>query len=680
MNKINNLRPSAAQKQIQQAAQSEAGQAAKSASPNGPAPDGPGELHTVVAGDTLWGIAAENLGAGNRWPELAKLNPQIADPNKIWPGDQVRLPPSTKKLSETELLDKTAQADNPDQVQNFSHKNEQAQVVAKKKTGTLSLLQTLKKTAPSDDSKSHKADAAKQAKPAVATGTTTGAKEAPDASVLSAIDTLKKSPLPISGEAMQALIRDGAGDFDGQAAGTEFRQLKRFVGNNKSKLSPEAKSVWNVYEKTAQTAQKKGLEGIPDRQWQKMLGKMDQVKTAEVSGPEAKQPQMDVSSEFNWGDVPVDARSPELQQALMAMQGQAQKIADNPLVQDMMQQQQAMAMQAAGYPSGLRPETAALAQGMGMQPPLSFEDVLFLLQMQYAANKERDVMNQMNALAQGGGAQNSAQSAGARSGGASQGGVSQGGVSQVSPALAAQQAQQTQALAQQQGAQTMSPELQAQLAAQQAQGQQSLAQGSASLPAASQAQIQQSMANLQQAIAAFEGQGSQGGEMITLNEMQQLIQISQSLPPELQQAVKAQAYQSAITEGGLSPEAFQALMGYVNAETGGASAQSPVGNTAATGPGMAAQQAAYNPMAAPGKAAEQAAYNPANDVVGLHKAMRGFGTDEEAIYRILQDKTPAQRQAIMTSYKALYQRDLATELRSELSFGEEDKALKLLFG
>lgn len=47
---------------------------------------------TVKPGDTLSGIAKDKLGDGNRWPEIAKNNPQIKNPDLIYPGDKVKLP------------------------------------------------------------------------------------------------------------------------------------------------------------------------------------------------------------------------------------------------------------------------------------------------------------------------------------------------------------------------------------------------------------------------------------------------------------------------------------------------------------------------------------------------------------------------------------------------------------
>ena len=47
---------------------------------------------TVQRGDSLWKLAERFLGDGQRWPELAKINPQLANPSLIHPGDPIHLP------------------------------------------------------------------------------------------------------------------------------------------------------------------------------------------------------------------------------------------------------------------------------------------------------------------------------------------------------------------------------------------------------------------------------------------------------------------------------------------------------------------------------------------------------------------------------------------------------------
>jgi nucleoid-associated protein YgaU len=50
--------------------------------------------HTICVkpGDSLWKLAAQNLGRGNRWHELLAVNPSIADPSRIRAGAHLVLP------------------------------------------------------------------------------------------------------------------------------------------------------------------------------------------------------------------------------------------------------------------------------------------------------------------------------------------------------------------------------------------------------------------------------------------------------------------------------------------------------------------------------------------------------------------------------------------------------------
>lgn len=47
--------------------------------------------YTVVAGDTLWDISGKYLREPWKWPELWQANPQIENPNLIYPGDSLSL-------------------------------------------------------------------------------------------------------------------------------------------------------------------------------------------------------------------------------------------------------------------------------------------------------------------------------------------------------------------------------------------------------------------------------------------------------------------------------------------------------------------------------------------------------------------------------------------------------------
>ena len=55
---------------------------------------GEGEpVHVVQTGETLWRIAADELGDPHRWPEIYRANrDQIADPAVIFPGQRLRIP------------------------------------------------------------------------------------------------------------------------------------------------------------------------------------------------------------------------------------------------------------------------------------------------------------------------------------------------------------------------------------------------------------------------------------------------------------------------------------------------------------------------------------------------------------------------------------------------------------
>jgi hypothetical protein len=62
--------------------------------PGTAAPAGPtiaGESYTVQRGDTLWDLSARFLRDPYAWPRIWEVNPEIANPHRIYPGDTLRL-------------------------------------------------------------------------------------------------------------------------------------------------------------------------------------------------------------------------------------------------------------------------------------------------------------------------------------------------------------------------------------------------------------------------------------------------------------------------------------------------------------------------------------------------------------------------------------------------------------
>lgn len=60
----------------------------------GAAPPAPAQqVHTVVGGDTLWGISARYYGDGTQWPRVFDANrDKIEDPHWIFPGQEFVIP------------------------------------------------------------------------------------------------------------------------------------------------------------------------------------------------------------------------------------------------------------------------------------------------------------------------------------------------------------------------------------------------------------------------------------------------------------------------------------------------------------------------------------------------------------------------------------------------------------
>ncbi|XP_051513930.1 annexin A6-like isoform X1 [Myxocyprinus asiaticus] len=68
-----------------------------------------------------------------------------------------------------------------------------------------------------------------------------------------------------------------------------------------------------------------------------------------------------------------------------------------------------------------------------------------------------------------------------------------------------------------------------------------------------------------------------------------------------------------------------------------------------------------------GTVTDQPDFDSSSDAEALYNAMKGFGSDKEAILDLITSRSNAQRQEIRTAYKSLYGKDLIDDLKYELT-------------
>jgi len=71
-------------------------------------------------------------------------------------------------------------------------------------------------------------------------------------------------------------------------------------------------------------------------------------------------------------------------------------------------------------------------------------------------------------------------------------------------------------------------------------------------------------------------------------------------------------------------------------------------------------------------------FDQEEDCLALKKAMKGFGTDEDAITKVVANRSNEQRQMLRAYYKQAFGKDLMDEFKSELSGNYEKVVLSLM--
>jgi hypothetical protein len=109
----------------------------------------------------------------------------------------------------------------------------------------------------------------------------------------------------ISGSELANTITKAVGDKDGQAAGVEYHDIKRYTNEQKEKMSPAAQRVMDVYDKYARKAESEGRTGFTEKEFAHMKKDMAEAAKPRLSDFAAEFKKLDVGLPENVGrDVP----------------------------------------------------------------------------------------------------------------------------------------------------------------------------------------------------------------------------------------------------------------------------------------------------------------------------------------------------------------------------------------
>ncbi|XP_073690752.1 annexin A11a [Garra rufa] len=122
-----------------------------------------------------------------------------------------------------------------------------------------------------------------------------------------------------------------------------------------------------------------------------------------------------------------------------------------------------------------------------------------------------------------------------------------------------------------------------------------------------------------------------------------------------------------------APAANPSMPGYPNAPSPNPSVPAYGGGYGGGAPAVPAISRGFR-----GTIQDFAGADPLRDAEVLRKAMKGFGTDEQAIINLLGSRSNRQRVPLLVSYKTAYGKDLVKDLKSELSGNFEKLVLAML--